>query len=231
MEINYKEQLYLTRFGGVGSAIVASIMLVCYSIYKLFDLNIFIIISAFLLIPLCVFIWRLMFHGLTIIAMNLTEEKNKSFQMAISILFPILISFYFISKTPEITFKGMTMGLLDIWIILPIGIIILVSWVFGEQVNKKYWFRSFIGSSLVLFFVCLYGYWGFYSIEDELSESSVTFQDKEEAAYAAKMGLYMLRYLVFVAVSYLALLVRMKSDSILLENRQKRLREILKNRD
>jgi hypothetical protein len=187
------------RFFGIASAILlVLILLVPVKIVK-----------AFALLGIAVTGWQLLFHGSTAISMTLEGEARRRFQVGVSLAVPGLLSLYFIKGATLVTFDGIFGHMLSAWYLIPLGIIGYVSWVAANQLDDQHPFRGFLIAVAVLFVICFMGYNGIYSAYDDYTESSSTYIDREAAKRAAETGRYFGQFLVYVAVSYLAMLFKM----------------------
>jgi hypothetical protein len=167
-------------------------------------------ITALLMIPLAITAWLALFHGTTVISFQLQGFRRTAFQVAVAIAVPIALSFYFIHRTPELTASGVFGPALTPWFLLPVAIIGYASWHGAAQLDSEHPFRGFLVASTVLFVICLFGYYGIYSEFDEQTETSIQYIDKEAAALAAQSGRYFGQFLIYVAISYIAMLTKLK---------------------
>lgn len=166
------------------------------------------IVGAFALLGLVVTGWQFIFHGSTAISIKLQEEARRKFQIFISVAVPALLSFYFIKGVSTVTISGLFGHMFSAWYIIPIGIIAYASWVAASQLNKDHPFRGFLIASAVIFVICYFGHKGYFSEFDDYTESSTMFIDKEAAKRATETGRYFGQFIVYVFVSYGAMLLR-----------------------
>ena len=189
-----------TRFFAIASAVLLAIVIAIPSRSW----------AALLSLPLVATVWLLLFHGTTWVSLRLQGRQRKAFQIAVALVVPIALSLYFISRAPELVASQMLEPMLTSWFLLPVAIIAYGSWFAADQLDREHPFRGFLVAAAVLFILCLFGYFGIHSEYDEQSESSLRYIDKEAAALAAQSGRYFAQYLVYVAISYGVMLVKLK---------------------
>jgi hypothetical protein len=189
-----------TRFSAIASAVLLVLVVAIPSRFW----------SALISLPLIITAWLLLFHGTTWVSLRLQGIHQKTFQISVALLVPLVLSLYFIHRTPQVTAAGVLEPLLDAWYLIPMAIIGYVSWFAAAQLDREHPFRGFLIAAAILFIICLFGYWGIRSEYDEQSESSLRYVDKEAAARAAQSGRYFAQYLIYVAIAYGVMVVRFK---------------------
>jgi hypothetical protein len=141
--------------------------------------------------------------------MSLVGVARRRFQIAVAVVVPLLLSLYFIKDATSITLQGVIGHILSPWFLIPPGIITYVSWVAADQLSQDHPFRAFLITCAVLFVICFMGHNGIYSEYDGYTESSSMYIDKEAAKRAAEKGRYLGQFLVYVVVSYAAMLTKL----------------------
>jgi len=168
------------------------------------------IVKAFALLGIAVTGWQLLFHGATAVSMILEGKARQRFQVGISLAVPGILSVYFVKDATSVTWGGVLGQMISAWYLIPIGMIGYLSWVAANQLDEQHPFRGFLISVGVLFVICFMGYKGIYSQYDDFTEGSSTHIDKEAARRAAETGRYFGQFLVYVAVSYLAMFLNLR---------------------
>ena len=158
------------------------------------------IIQAFVLLGLAATGWQFLFHGSTAISMSFVGVARRRFQIAVAVVVPLLLSLYFIKDATSITLQGVMGHMFSLWFLIPIGIIAYVSWFAADLLDYDYPFRGFLIACAVVFVICFMGHNGI-SIEHDI--------DKEAAKRAAETGRYLGQFLVYVTVSYVAMLAKL----------------------
>jgi hypothetical protein len=167
------------------------------------------IIQAFALLGLAATSWQFLFHGATSLSMSLVGVARRRFQITVAVVVPLLLSLYFIKDVTSISLQGVMGYMFSPWFLIPLGIIAYVSWVAADQLNPDHPFRGFLIACAVIFVICFMGHNGIYSEYDDYTESSSMFIDKEAAKRAAETGRYHGQFLVYVVVSYAAMLTKL----------------------
>ncbi len=188
------------RFFGIVSAILLGVIFVIPAK----------IVKAFALLGIAVTGWQFLFHGSTVISMTLEGESRRRFQVFVSAVVPILLSLYLIKDAPSLTLQGLFGHMLSAWYLIPVGLIGYVSWAAADQLNGEHPFRGFLIACAVIFVICFMGHSGIYSEYDDYTESSSMYIDKEAAKRAVETGRYFGQFLVYVATSYVAMLMKMR---------------------
>ena len=134
---------------------------------------------------------------------------RRRFQIAIAIVVPLFLSLYFIKDTTSITLQSVLGHMFSYWFLIPLGIISFVSWAAGNQLNQDHPFRGFLIACAIIFVICFMGHNGFYSEYNDYIESSATYIDKDAAKRASETGRYLGQFLVYVVVSYSAMLTKL----------------------
>ena len=120
-----------------------------------------------------------------------------------------MLSLYFNKDTPEVTLDGVIEHMFSAWYLFPIGVIAYVSWGAAEQLDSEHPFRGFLIPCAVIFFMSFMGSHGMTTMEDP-DGSSVTVFDAEAAQRAKDTGRFFGQFLVYVAVSYSAMLWKLR---------------------
>lgn len=199
-ELSFKKAQSEARFFGVASVVLlAVVLLVSVPIIK-----------AFAVLGLVVTGWQFLFQGSTAISLTLEENRRQRFQIVISLAVPAVFSLYFIKDTPTVTLQGVIDHMFSVWFFLSLVIIGYVSWFVADQLDKEHPFRGFLIACTVIFAICFMGYHGIHDEYNEYTESSVTYIDKDAAKAAAQTGRYFGQFLLYVAVSYGAMLLKFR---------------------
>ena len=169
--------------------------------FLLFDDFVFKALSTLILAP-CSFIFC--FHGLTVLTSKLSSINNRNFQIAVSLFFPLVLSYKFIKNTTnpsiEILLGNITPNLIIIALI-----ILYISFSAGKiLMDTKYPFRGYIISAAILFVISWTRSGGATGGEDSHGES-FTYLDPKRAKEFAETGLIFTQYWLYVSASYLGL--------------------------
>lgn len=199
-ELSFEKAQSEARFFGVASVVLLAVVLLVPVP----------IIKAFAVLGLAVTGWQFLFQGSTAISLTLEENRRQRFQIVISLAVPAVFSLYFIKDTPTVTLQGVIGHMFSVWFFLPLVIIGYVSWFVADQLDKEHPFRGFLIACTVIFVICFMGYHGIHDEYDEYTESSVTYIDKDAAKAAAQTGRYFGQFLLYVAVSYGAMLLKFR---------------------
>lgn len=199
-ELSFEKAQSEARFFGVGSVVLLAVVLLVPVP----------IIKAFAMLGLAATGWQFLFQGSTAISLTLEESRRQQFQIVISLAVPAVFSLYFIKDTPTVTLQGVIGHMFSVWFFLPLSIIGYVSWLAADQLDKEHPFRGFLIACTVIFVICFTGYHGIHDEYDEYTESSVTYTDKDAAKAAAQTGRYFGQFLLYVAVSYGAMLLKFR---------------------
>jgi hypothetical protein len=167
------------------------------------------IVKAFALLGIAVTGWQLLFHGSTALSITLNGEARRRFQVGVCLIVPAILSLYFIKNATSVSLEGLLGHMLSAWYIVPLVIIGYVSWAATDYLDQEHPFRGFLVSVAVLFVICFMGHNGIYSEYDDWTQGRSTFIDKEAARRAAETGRYFGQFLVYVAVSYLAMFLKL----------------------
>jgi hypothetical protein len=167
------------------------------------------IIQAFALLGLAGTGWQFLFHGSTAVSMSLMGVARRRFQIAVAVGVPLFLSLYFIKGATSIKLQGVVGHMFSPWFLIPLGLIAYVSWVAADQLNAEHPFRGFLIACTVIFVICFMGHNGIYSEYDDYTESSSMYINKEAAKRAAQTGRYFGQFLVYVLVSYVAMLIKL----------------------
>ena len=147
------------------------------------------------------------FFGASFVSSTLTGEARRWFQVAVCVAAPIMMSLYFIKDAPVITLESATAGVLSLWIPLPFAIIAFVSWHAAKIFNKDNPFRGCLIASTTIFVICYMGYEGI-NLGDDFG--NVVYDDIVANAEARQTGRYFGQFLVYVLVSYTAMLTSLR---------------------
>lgn len=165
-------------------------------------------IKALAQVGLAVTGWQFFFLGSTIISLSLGGTARRHFQIAVIVIFPLLLSLYFLKDVTSFTLLGVTGAMVTPWVLIPLGLIAYFSWSSVDFMDKEHPFRGFVIACTIIFVVSYLGYHGYASEEDYSGEATTVYLDKEKAKLAAERGLYWGQFLTYVVVSYVAMLLK-----------------------
>jgi hypothetical protein len=141
--------------------------------------------------------------------MSLMGVARRRFQIAVTVVVPLFLSLYFIKDATAVTLQGVMGHMFSPWFLNPVGIIACVSWVAADQLDLEHPFRGFLIACPVIFVICFMGHNSIYSEYDDYAESTSLYINKEAAKRAAQTGRYFGQFLVYVLVSYVAMLIKL----------------------
>ena len=171
-----------------------------------------IVLRGFAFVALIPVAWLCLFWSSTTIASALRYKTRRLFQIGISVIVPAALSIYFIKDTATVTFEGTVNHMFSVSFILVLVFIGYISWAAGDGLDKHLPFRGFLIACTVMFILCYMGHKGFFAIDDY--DGSSTFAiDKKAAENAIESGRYFGQFLVYVAVSYAAMLLKLRSNA------------------
>jgi len=186
------------------------INLALLTVFFLFKNNALIYFLGLLALPLTV--WILFFFSTTVFASILQPKIGKFFQVIIVLIFPLVLSIYFINDphgSPLTNFllifekysfldliklnftKGDVLGILVVLFFIGYG-----SWGAGGYLDPKLPFRGYIIAATILFVLCLIGS-GRHSYKDMGGH----------ALFVATSGKLFARYFLFIITSYIPLTI------------------------
>lgn len=152
--------------------------------------------------------WLFIFHGATIVSLHLGGTRRTCFQIAVSLAFPMVLSLYFIHDVSMLSLKNAAETINSAWLLIPVAFIGYMSWVGADQLNRDHPFRGFLIASTIVFFICYFGHHGIYYEGDPERGARFIIYYKEVSGISAQSGGYFILYLMYVAVSYGAMLLR-----------------------
>ncbi len=155
---------------------------------------------------ICLLYW----YGTTIVSVKLQGDRRRRFQLLVSVLTPIVLSAYFFKDVSQLSMEALFGGWMSWWTLVPVAITGFVSWHGADQLDAKHPFRGFLMATIILFVLCFMWHNGVYSEANDYDESSSFFINKEKAKLAAETGEYGGKFLLYITVSYLAMLAKMK---------------------
>ena len=155
----------------------------------------------------CLLYW----YGTTIVSVKLRGDRRRRFQVLVSVLTPIVLSAYFFKDVSQLSMEAIFGSLLSWWVLVPVAVTGYVSWHAADNLDAKHPFRGYLIATIILFALSFMLHNGWYYEADVYDdETSVLLLDKETAKLAADTGEYGGRFLLYVAVSYLSMLVKRK---------------------
>ncbi|MBI3570634.1 MAG: hypothetical protein HY082_05970 [Gammaproteobacteria bacterium] len=150
-----------------------------------------------------------LFHGATAVSLSLTGAARRWFQLAVSIVVPLVLSLYFLRDTPSITIYGLFGHLLSPWFLIPFVLIGYISWAAADLLNREHPFRGFLIATATIFVICFMGHSGIYGETDYYSDETTFIRDSEAAERAVQTGRYFGQFLIYMVVSYTAMLIKL----------------------
>ncbi|MEQ1880354.1 MAG: hypothetical protein ABL878_05215 [Burkholderiales bacterium] len=193
-----KEKSQARRAGVASVALLVVLFLLPFTLF-----------TGFVAFAFAVTTWQFVFHGSTAVSMCLKGGRRKLFQIAVAITFPLALSWDFAKDAPSLTASGIFGQMATPWLLFPVALIGHVSWRMAKDLDQEHPFRGFLIASAVIFIVCLFGYHGLHTEYDDYSETANMSLDKEAALEAAQSGRFFGQFLLYVVVSYAAMLARL----------------------
>ena len=162
-KLSFDKEKKEARGYGIATAILA---IITFSL-SFTHIKILMIIGGFSLLGLVGTGWQFLFHGSTAISMALQGTSRLLFQIFISIATPILFSIYFLKDAQSINLEGLFWFTVNVWLLLPIGIIAYISWLVAKYLDRGHPFRGFLIASTIIFVICFCGQHGIRFGNDE----------------------------------------------------------------
>jgi len=201
-ELTFSEEKSEARFFGIASAILLALFIAVSSAF----------FKVLILLGLAATTWKIIFHGATFISLSVHGKTRTYFQVAVSILFPVALSLYFLASSSPASVGSMFYHLFSLWFLIPLLVIGYTSKSAAIVVNERHPFRSFMIASTIIFVICFMGHNGIHSEYDDSAESNYTYIDKESSKSAKESGRYFGQFLVYVLVSYSAMLWGLRKE-------------------
>ena len=168
-------------------------------------------VNFFALFGLTICGCRFLFEFATVISMSIEGKARNRFQFAIAAVVPSLLSLYFIRDVSPITLRGVLGYMFSAWFLLPFGAIAYFSWAAADYLNKEHPFRGFLIASAVIFVICFMGHHENYLETDDHTERNTVIIDKELAKGSATTGGYFGQFIVYIIISYSAMLIKLRN--------------------
>lgn len=165
------------------------------------------IVRAAALIGAVIAGWWVIYYGSEVAVTRLSGASRLIFKVAIAVLFPLVLSMYFLKNTPHPTFTGIFGGKLNIYFLIALAVIGWISWAIAEHRTKTHDqnLRLFLIAAVVLFVISFMGYNGVdIGTDDELSGG---YGDSEYIADSKATGRFFGQFMLYVCVSYAGLLI------------------------
>lgn len=153
---------------------------------------------------------QLYWHGTTLVSVVLRGNRRWLFQVSVAVVTPLVLSAYFFLDVSQLSVGGLFKGWVSWWTLVSVGIIAYVSWELVGLLDKEHPFRGFLLATIVFFVPCFMWHHGMYSEQDLYDDTRTVFMSKENAAFAAETGFYGARFLLYVAVSYMAMFASLR---------------------
>jgi len=146
--------------------------------------------------------WFLFYKCACLITCLLMGKNKFRFQLKMVLITPLVLSYYFIKDVEEFHMQGLFASYSSWFIIIPLLILFWVGrCLFNTEVFDGYFIKYYLGTSMVLFFLCWHshigGIWG--------DEDGYGYLDKELRAKYALTGQHAMKYLGMIASSYLGM--------------------------
>ena len=153
----------------------------------------------------------------TFIASKLDGLPKTIFQIAVAVVFPSILSLYFLVDTTSM--EHVFSNIMRLSILLPLAIIAFISWVGADQLNRETPVTGFMFVAGMLFVMCFFFHNGWVeehddNFSDDDGSSSSVHLDPEQASHNRASGEYFGLYAVYVGVSYAAMLLKMRRQQI-----------------
>ena len=146
------------------------------------------------------------------------KELMRRFHFVIALIFPILLSVYFLEDAKALTIEATAQQVLTPWTLFTFVFIVVISGGIARHVNEAHPSTSFLNASAVIFLLCLAGHSGL-SIEKKLYDDAPHYVKDENAALKARdTGAYAGQFLLYVTGSYAAMLIGMRGVPRLTEH-------------
>ena len=126
-ELAFSEQKSEARFFEITSVILLALFVAVPS-------NFF---KALILLGLAATTWKLIFHGSTLISSSIHGKTRTYFQVAVSIIFPVALSLYFLASSSPASVGSMFSHLFSLWFLIPLLVIGYTSKRAAIVVNKR----------------------------------------------------------------------------------------------
>jgi hypothetical protein len=149
--------------------------------------------------------------GTTILSIRFQSKQRWWFQIAISILTPLLLLLILLRDATSLNLDAAFASHLNWSFLLVIAFIAFASWHGAKELSKRHAFRGFVISSAIFFVILYLGIKGFsfgadeYGYEDSLS--------KEEQTAVVNSGSYAAQYILYIVTSYISMLTKMAKDN------------------
>ena len=162
--------------------------------------------------------FHILVRGANIGLKELNKEPMRHFHFAIALIFPILLSLYFLQDTKVLTIEAIAQQVLSPWTICTFVFIAGISGAIARHLNEAHPSTSFLNVSAVIFLLCLAGHSGL-SIEKKLYDNAPHYVKDEKAAIKSReTDAYAGQFVLYVTGSYAAMLIGMKSIRRLTEH-------------
>jgi hypothetical protein len=191
-------------FAGYGSVISLSI----YFILDWLDIGGFaLIIQAFVLLGLIIFVSQAYWKGTTFLSVLLEGERRQRYQIVLSIITPLLLLVIFCLDAEKLNFQAFEDDL-DWYFLVPIGIISYISWFSAPAIHNDHPFRGFVLSSAIIFVLLYLPSKGVsFGTNDDMDVEPIS---KDELKATVEYGVFAIKYFVYVVTSYVVMIARIK---------------------
>lgn len=154
-------------------------------------------------------IWHsvvVLFHGVSFVSLKLDKKKSIMFQTSFSLVFPLVLSLWFLRKGPsdwsEFAFPQ------SWWVLLPIAIIAYASFLAGRQTDADVPARGLFVAVCILFAFTFLGDLGIYVGDDDYDpESSSLFIDTDIANTVGHSATKFGQFVGYTTVAYAGILI------------------------
>jgi hypothetical protein len=143
---------------------------------------------------------QFLFHGATLVSLALHGRRRARFQIALSIAVPVLITFLLASRADAIPAQTLW-TILTPWLLIPLGIIAVVSWSAGSLMHREHPFRGFLMAAAILGVLALLWSYGMVSESSDYDDGGGLYLDPKRAKRAQETGEYVWRFVLYITVA------------------------------
>lgn len=169
----------------------------------------FALLTAFAVIAVAVTGWLLVFYGASLASYRLTGRARRNFNIAVSLIVPLLMSLYFVKDVTHPSPGGLFGILLYPWLWVMAAVLAALAWAAADQLlDVEHPCRAFLGASVIVWVILCGGYNGIhYGDNDDWLYSGT---DDNYVAVVHDTGRVFGQYLVYIAATYAAMYVNLR---------------------